>query len=313
VGLSLWSGSDSQLATSKSKQRNPLTSTQNLFKFTKIVSADFTLVTSVFTLEFDYLTMDNPSRRPRKKRRHKPPSGGGSVSSQVTAASMNGSRLMDSRGNVKLEMLPNEYLGKTPDEVAEALLSKPTSSEVVGVVILSSTLKDEYRARCVGDFASKEQQIKSITTHLQQLEDSLGVNTATTLRLHEQSANIQAQLTACYQQNTHLKGQKETVQQELGAIQDDLLVHQTILDLINLTDETNQPRLPFQTLPLKEVEAPIPGSVDVSSNQRSRSSLVAASEEDLIEELRRRKEASSKEASSECVDNNSDGEDNNIN
>jgi hypothetical protein len=74
--------------------------------------------------------------------------------------------------------------------------------------------------------------------------------------LHNQNDNIQAQLIACYQENTHLKGQKEMVQQELGAIQHDVLVRQTILELINLTNETKQPCLPsFQTLPLKEVAA----------------------------------------------------------
>lgn len=201
---------------------------------------------------FAYLTMDTPSRRTRKKRRVRRPSDGVSVSS---AASMNGLKFIDSKGNVKLNRLPSHHLGRTSQEVAAALLLNPTGSEAVGVVILSSTLKNEYRARCVGDFASKQQQIETKTAHLKELEACLGVNNTTWLRLNDQNANLQAQLAACNQENTHLEGQKKKIQHELAAIKDDLLVHQSILEIINLTDEKKQPCLAFQTLPLEQVAA----------------------------------------------------------
>ena len=118
---------------------------------------------------------------------------------------------------------------------------------------LSQTLKSEYLARFVGDFASKQHQIQTKSTHLQRLEASLQANNTTTLNLHDQNSNIQAQLTACYAEGVHLKGQKETVELELADIKNNALVRQSILQLINLTDETQQPRLPFETLPLEEV------------------------------------------------------------
>jgi hypothetical protein len=87
------------------------------------------------------------------------------------------------------------------------------------------------------------------------LDASLEVTNQNTLRVHDENANVQAQLNACYQETTHLKGQKEAVEQELGAVKHDVLVRETILELINLTDATKQPSLPFENLPLEQVAA----------------------------------------------------------
>jgi hypothetical protein len=213
--------------------------------------------------------------RPRKKYRVGRPSDSGSVSS---AASMNGPKFIDSKGNVKLTKLPSHHSKLTPEQVAAALLLKPTSSEAVGVVILSKTLKNEFVSRCNCELASKRQQVQAKTAHLERLNASLGCNTATMLKLHEENKNIQARLTACHRENTHLQGQKERVQDDLVAIQDELLVHQSILELINLTDESKQ-ILPFQTLSLTEVAARLGISswgdiVSLSFNATHRATLV---------------------------------------
>lgn len=129
------------------------------------------------------------------------------------------------------------------------------SSEAVGVLILPASLKDQYLQRWGIELASKQQQIASKTASLKRVSDLLVANNSTTLDLHEQNENLQARISASYKEKSYLTGQKETLEQDLGTIQEEVEVNQTIFRLIELTDPSKNPRLPFQTIPLPEVAA----------------------------------------------------------